>query len=160
MGIRMIGKRSREEVSHYMSKIRSEGTKLEAKLEKILQSIGIEFNKQPKIFGKPDFVYPQLKIAIFADSDFWHGFNWEEKKNEIKTNKEFWLRKIERNIERDKEVTRSLEKKGWRVVRLWGHEIHRQPNKCRNIIEESVKLAHTKSNPDKRLDSEGSDYDN
>jgi len=137
----MTGKRPKEIVSYNMSRIRSEGTRLEANLEGILDSIGADFVKHPKIFGKPDFVYPELKIAVFADSDFWHGYNWQEMKNEIKTNTEFWIKKIERNIERDREVTRELKKQGWRVVRLWGHQIDRQPNKCKAIIEGALNLA-------------------
>lgn len=127
-----------------MSRIRSEGSKLEVNLEQMLESIPIRFVKHPKIFGKPDFAYPDLQIAIFADSDFWHGYNWKEKKHEIKTNKDFWIRKIERNMERDREVTRTLGQQGWQVIRLWGHEIYRQPNKCRAAIEEAVNFAQKK----------------
>lgn len=137
----MTGRRPKEEVSYYMSRIRSKGTKLEAKLEEILKSIGVKFVKYPKIVGTPDFAYPELKIAIFADSDFWHGYNWEEKKHNIKTNREFWIQKIERNIERDKEVTHQLKQRGWRVVRLWGNAIHRQPDKCRAVIVEVLNQA-------------------
>jgi len=140
----MTGKRPREVVSYNMSRIRSEGTKLEASLAKILETIPARFAKHPKIFGKPDFAYPKLKIAVFADSDFWHGFGWQEKKEEIKTNKMFWIRKIERNMERDKEVTRKLEEQGWQVIRLWGHDIDRQPNKCKTVIEETVNEAKKK----------------
>lgn len=141
----MTGKRAKEVVSYNMSRIRSEGTKLEASLEKILETIPERLAIHPKIFGKPDFAYPELKVAIFADSEFWHGYRWHEKKREIKTNKEFWLKKIERNMERDKEVTRKLEEQGWRVIRLWGHDINRQPNKCRSLITETVNEAREKS---------------
>jgi DNA mismatch endonuclease (patch repair protein) len=134
-----LGKRPKEIVSYNMSKIRSQGTQLEAKVEEILKSIKREYAKYPKMFGKPDFAYIDAKVAIFADSDFWHGFDWDNKKLEIKTNKEFWVNKIERNIERDKEVTTTLEKEGWKVVRLWGHDIINNPEKCRNIIENILK---------------------
>ncbi len=126
--------RPKEIVSYNMSRIRSRGTKLEDKLEKVLLEIGKDFEKQPQMFGKPDFVYRNEKIAVFADSDFWHGFDWETKKVEIKTNKEFWLKKIERNMERDKEVTQTLENDGWKVIRIWGHDIQKNPEKCREII--------------------------
>jgi DNA mismatch endonuclease, patch repair protein len=134
----MVGKRPRKIVSFNMSKIRSQGTKLEATLETVLKSIPEEYVKQPKIFGKPDFVYADHKIAIFADSDFWHGYDWESKKLEIKTNKDFWIPKIERNIERDKEVTITLERDGWRVVRLWGHDILKHPENCRAKIIQTI----------------------
>lgn len=137
----MPGKRSTEIVSYNMSRIRSRNTKLESQLEEILQTTSSDYVKHPNnVYGKPDFTYPRLKIAIFADSDFWHGYKWEEKKHEIKTNLEFWISKIERNIERDKEVTRELERQGWKVIRLWGHDILRNIDKCRSIILEAVKL--------------------
>jgi DNA mismatch endonuclease (patch repair protein) len=137
----MAGKRAKEIVSYNMSRIRSEGTRLEVKLEVILKSIPNEYEKHPKIFGKPDFAYLKLKIAVFADSDFWHGFDWEKKKDEIKSNREFWLKKIERNMVRDTEVTYSLQKEGWLVIRLWGHDILRNPNKCQTAIKEAISAA-------------------
>ena len=122
-----------------MSRIRSEGSKLEVSLEKILDSISKEYTKHPKTFGKPDFAYLDQKMAIFADSDFWHGFDWNNKRLEIKTNKEFWLKKIERNMERDSEVTAALLQDGWLVVRLWGHDILKKPEECRSIIEGALR---------------------
>lgn len=130
---------TKEKRSEIMSKIHSEGTKLEAKLEEILCSIPVKYSKQPKVFGKPDFAYLEFKIAVFADSDFWHGFDWAKRKSEIKTNKEFWLNKIERNIARDAEVNIKLEQEGWQVMRLWGHDILRNPEKCRDIIEKVLR---------------------
>lgn len=129
-----------------MSRIRSEGTRLEARLEEILKSLPIKFAKHTKVFGKPDFAYEELRIAIFADSDFWHGFRWKVKKREIKTNREFWIQKIERNMERDREVTQELTQRGWHVIRFWGHDIVRQPEKCRKAIEKAVRTARTKGN--------------
>jgi DNA mismatch endonuclease Vsr len=137
----MVRKRPREVVSYNMSRIRSQGTELEKALERILEKFPVKFVKHPKIFGKPDFAYLELKIAVFADSDFWHGYDWGEKKKEIKTNKEFWIKKIERNMERDEEVTRELREQGWVVVRLWGHDINQQPDKCRTTIEEALNRA-------------------
>jgi DNA mismatch endonuclease (patch repair protein) len=145
IGLLMLGKRPKNIVSYNMSRIRSEGTKLEGQLENILQSLPWELVKHPKVYGKPDFAYLSFKIAIFADSDFWHGFDWARKKEEIKTNKEFWLKKIERNIMRDKEVTTKLQEEGWIVVRLWGHDILRNPNKCIVIIKEAVDMAKATS---------------
>jgi DNA mismatch endonuclease (patch repair protein) len=136
---KMPRKRPKEVVSFNMSKIRSKGTKLEATLEGILRTLPGKYSTHPKVFGKPDFAYLNTKIAIFADSDFWHGFNWEKKKLEIKTNKEFWLNKIEKNILRDKEVTDYLQQEDWKVVRLWGHEILKEPDKCKALLEETLK---------------------
>ncbi len=122
-----------------MSRVRSKGTKIENKLEEILKDIPYSYVKHPKIFGTPDFAYEKIKIAIFADSEFWHGFDWKHKKLEIKTNKEFWIPKIERNIARDKEVTIKLEQEGWIVVRLWGRDIIKNPDESRVIIKEALK---------------------
>lgn len=139
--LNMVGKRSQKVVSFNMSRIRSQGTRLESALEIILKSIPYEYIKQPKLFGKPDFAFSQYKIAIFADSEFWHGYDWENKKLELKTNKEFWLKKIERNIQRDREVTAVLEQEGWKVVRLWGHDIVKQPEKVRLILIRALEAA-------------------
>lgn len=136
----MPGKRPKEAVSYNMSRIRSHGTKLEDALEAILNSIPLEYTKQPRIFGRPDFAYVSCKIAIFADSDFWHGFDWRERKGDIKTNKDFWIRKIERNMQRDIEVAKSLQSDGWMVIRLWGHEILKQPNQCRVQILKALSV--------------------
>lgn len=134
----MTGKRPKEVVSYNMSRIRSTGTKLEAKLEKILNTFNQPFVIHPKLFGKPDFVFECTKVAIFADSNFWHGYDWENRKNDLKTNREFWIKKIERNMARDREVTEALEKQGYVVVRLWGHDILRYPDKCRKVIDAAL----------------------
>lgn len=131
-------RRSKEEISKYMSKIRSKNTKIELKLEEILKSLDIDYVKHADLFGTPDFIVPELKIAIFADSNFWHGFNWEDKKKEFKKNRDFWIRKIEKNILRDEKVTCMLKSEGWCVIRLWGHEIRRHPNKCRKRILNAI----------------------
>ena len=76
-----------------------------------------------RIFGKPDIAFVRKKVAVFVDSEFWHGFNWEVKKNEVKSNRDFWITKIERNMERDAEVNQYLQNEGWLVLRFWGNEI-------------------------------------
>jgi DNA mismatch endonuclease, patch repair protein len=130
----MPQKRKKNIVSYNMSRIRSKGTKLEEELEKILISISNNYNNHPKIFGNPDFAYLKLKIAIFADSDFWHGYKWEEKQKELQTNRDFWIKKIEGNMLRDSQVTKKLQEEGWKVIRLWGHEILKNPDQCREKI--------------------------
>ncbi|MEI6411754.1 MAG: very short patch repair endonuclease [Bacteroidota bacterium] len=71
--------------------------------------------------GKPDFVFPKLKIAIFADGCFWHGHDCRNTRPE--QNKDYWAKKRERNVRRDLEVTETLSCKGWNVVRIWECEI-------------------------------------
>jgi len=82
------------------------------------------------MLGRPDFVFPARRVAVFCDSHFWHGYKWTEKKHEIKRNKEFWFRKIEQNILRDRFVNRALRELGWTVIRFWQHQILHSPDKC------------------------------
>lgn len=119
-----------------MSRVRNSDTSLEKKLCIELNRHGITtFERNNKaIFGKPDITFPARKIAIFCDGDFWHGYNWENAQNEIKSNRDFWISKIERNIQRDHEVTERLQEQGWAVIRFWGHEILKKPDHCISVI--------------------------
>lgn len=76
---------------------------------------------------------------MFCDSEFWHGYDWENRKNDIKTHKEFWIPKIERNMERDLEVNRMLKEQGWIVLRFWGKQIQKNLQECADIIEKTVR---------------------
>ena len=76
---------------------------------------------------------------MFCDSEFWHGYNWEERKHDFKSNQEFWISKIERNIERDLEVTAKLELDGWTVLRFWGKDIKKNLTECADIVEKAVR---------------------
>jgi DNA mismatch endonuclease (patch repair protein) len=114
-----------------MSQVRSSGTKIETVLGKALWAAGLRYRKQyKKLTGKPDFVLVTAKIAIFCDSAFWHGRNWSQAKKEIKSNRGFWIRKIESNIRRDELVTAELRKRGWFVLRFWDEAILKAPDKC------------------------------
>lgn len=119
-----------------MSAIKSKNSKIEMVLRKALWDKGIRYRKNyKKLLGKPDIAIIKYKIAIFCDSEFWHGYNWDEKKNEIKSNQEFWYRKIENNIKRDRYVTETLQQQGWIVLRFWGKEILKDINKCVEIVK-------------------------
>lgn len=116
-----------EKRSNIMSKIKGKGTKLEEKGWQLLRDAGLQFRKHPKgIPGNPDAANKSRKIAVFFDSEFWHGYDWKNRKENIKSNKKFWTRKIERNIERDKEVTAELKAKGWAVIRIWEKELNKK----------------------------------
>lgn len=118
-----------------MSANKGKGTKLEILFGKLLWNAGIRYRKNDKtVFGKPDFVIRKMKIAIFCDGDFWHGKNWETRKNDHKSNCDFWHSKIERNIERDREVNERLQTQGWKVFRFWETEIIKEPDKCLNKV--------------------------
>jgi DNA mismatch endonuclease Vsr len=122
-----------------MQAVKNKGSKIELLLRKELWSRGIRYRKNStKIFGKPDIVFIGKKIAVFCDSEFWHGYNWEERKGDFKSHQEFWIPKIERNMERDKEVTAKLESAGWIVLRFWGNEIKKNAAQCADIIEKVV----------------------
>lgn len=123
-----------------MKAVKSKGSKIETLLAKALWSKGLRYRKHyAKVIGKPDFVFIKQKVAVFCDSEFWHGKNWETKKHEIKSNKDFWYKKIERNIERDIEVNKELTGNGWIVLRFWGKEIKRNVEKCADKVEEVIK---------------------
>ena len=111
---------TKEKRSSIMSKIKSTGSKLEQNVFSALEEAGFTFEKHYSIKGTPDAAWPDKKIALFVDSDFWHGWNFEEKKEDLKP---FWKNKIKRNRERDKEVNLYFEERGWKVIRIWEHEL-------------------------------------
>ena len=118
-----------------MSANKGKGTKLELLFGKLLWNAGVRYCKNDKrVFGRPDFVIRKMRIAIFCDGEFWHGRNWEERKNDHKSNCDFWHSKIERNIRRDKEVNEQLKAQGWTVFRFWETEITKESDKCLNRI--------------------------
>jgi DNA mismatch endonuclease (patch repair protein) len=122
--------------SENMRRIKSKDTSIEVMLRKELWKRGLRYRKNAKdVFGKPDIVFKGKKLAVFADSEFWHGKYLMEEKYIPKTNTKFWVKKIERNIERDKEVTNHLIKEGWTVLRFWEADIRNDLNRCANEIE-------------------------
>lgn len=122
-----------------MQAVKNKDSQIELLLRKELWKRGLRYQKnRTDIFGKPDIVFKGKKVAVFCDSEFWHGFNWEERKKDFKSHQEFWIPKIERNMERDIEVTNILESEGWTVLRFWGKEIKKETEKCANIIEKAV----------------------
>jgi DNA mismatch endonuclease, patch repair protein len=110
--------------SEMMSHIRSTNSKPEVALRKALWHFGYRYRiHDRRLPGKPDLVFAKQKIALFVDGDFWHGYDWRQKREKIKSNAAFWIPKIERNMQRDREVNAQLEALGWRVVRIWEHEL-------------------------------------
>ena len=85
--------------------------------------------------------FTKQKVAIFVDGDFWHGYAWEEKKPRISRNREYWIKKIEGNIERDKKINQQLKNKGWVVLRFWSHEIKNDLEGCAKKIIELIKVS-------------------
>ncbi|MCT8339586.1 very short patch repair endonuclease [Flavobacteriaceae bacterium TK19130] len=127
-----------------MSKIRGRNTKPELLLRKALWAKGLRYRVDSKLLpGKPDISIQKYKLAIFVDGAFWHGYNWDERKDTIKKNRRFWIPKIERNIQRDREVNHMLQQKGYRVFRFWEHEVKKNLNSCVHDI-----LAYIDTYPD------------
>lgn len=127
--------------SKIMRAIRSTNTKDEVRLAKALWHLGYRYRKNNrKVFGTPDLTLKKLKIAIFVDSEFFHGKDWENQKNRFKTNREFWQKKIERNMQRDIEVSNYLMEQGWTVIRFWSSEIKKNLEECIAKIQTEIVL--------------------
>ena len=125
--------------SKNMSAIRGTGTKDEIRLAKALWHLGYRYRKNNRtVFGTPDITFKKLKIAIFVDSEFFHGKDWNKHKHDIKSNIEYWIDKIETNIKRDQRVNKQLKEDGWNVIRFWGSEILQDPYSCVNLVQEEI----------------------
>ena len=133
-------KKTQEQIHYNMQRVKSKDSEIGKILRNALWNKGYRYRKNVKdVFGHPDIVFKSKKVAIFCDSEFWHGYDWERKKNEIKTRQDFWIPKIERNMQRDKEVNMKLSEEGWTVLRFWGTEIKKQTENCVKEIEKCIK---------------------
>lgn len=107
--------------SYCMSRVKSKGTSLEKLVWKELRKKGFSFRRNYKaLAGKPDVVFVKEKLAVFLDGDFWHGFRfqlWEH------TLSKYWKEKIASNRKRDRKNFAKLRRAGWKVIRVWGHQI-------------------------------------
>ena len=132
---------TKEQRRKNMQHIRSKDTKIEILLGKALWHKGIRYRKNySKIPGKPDIAITKYKIAVFCDSEFFHGKDWEELQPRLLKgdNGEFWVNKIGRNRERDEEINKQLEFMGWTVIRFWGNDIKKSLDECVKVVEESI----------------------
>ncbi|MCX6304403.1 MAG: very short patch repair endonuclease [Bacteroidetes bacterium] len=130
---------TKEQRRKNMQAIRSTGTKAELLLSKRLWSLGFRYRKNDRtVLGKPDLTFKRLKIAIFVDSEYFHGRNWDTNKHRIKTNSEFWWKKIESNIDRDIKVNDELKANGWSVLRFWDTQVKSNLTECIDIIERKL----------------------
>ena len=125
--------------SNTMKKIKSHNSKAEILLRKGLWEQGYRYRiSNSKIIGKPDIVFTKRRLAIFIDGDFWHGYDWNNKKKKLKSNRKYWIPKIERNIQRDAEVTKLLKMQGWQIIRFWEHEVLKEAENCIKKIKEII----------------------
>jgi len=109
-----------------MSQVKSENTKPELYVFAALKKLNLKFKKHYDVLGKPDIAFPKLKIAVFIDGEFWHGRRF---KKERETYKQFWIKKIEGNIKRDRKNRALLKKEGWKVIRIWDMDLKKNPEK-------------------------------
>lgn len=131
--------KTKEQIHYNMSRVKNKDSEIEILLRKALWEKGLRYRKNVKrVYGHPDIVFIGKKIAVFCDSEFWHGYDWENRKHDFKVRQDFWIPKIERNIERDKKVNEKLTQDGWTVIRFWGNEIKRNTSLCVEIIENTL----------------------
>ncbi len=124
-----------------MQRIRSKDTSIELILRRLLWKNGFRYRKNyKKLKGSPDIVLTKYRIAIFCDSEFFHGKDWENLENRIKRgdNSQYWLAKIRRNMERDREVDQKLRAQDWTVLRFWGNDIKKSTEECLKTIKEVI----------------------
>ena len=139
---------TKEQRRRNMQAVRNAGSKIENILAKGLWAKGLRYRRADKtVIGKPDFVFKKVKVAVFCDSEFWHGKNWRKRKHDHKSNIEFWHKKISGNIERDRKVNRLLKKDGWLVLRFWGKEIEQNSLLCILLIEHEIKCRKNSLKP-------------
>jgi DNA mismatch endonuclease, patch repair protein len=121
--------------SKIMSHIKGKDTQIELKLRKALWAKGLRYRKNMRgIPGTPDICFPKKKVAIFCDSEFWHGQGYYCKNNQFHDDQsDYWNKKIQRNIERDLQVNAKLEQLDWKVLRFWAKEINFQ---IENVVSE------------------------
>ncbi len=124
-----------EQRTKNMRAVKNKDSEIELLLRRCLWEKGLRYRKNVKsVYGHPDIAFIGKKVAVFCDSEFWHGFDWENKQIEIKSRRDFWIPKIERNIQRDAEVNRKLQAEGWLVLRFWGKEIKKNVVSCADLV--------------------------
>ncbi len=122
--------------SQLMAKIKAKNTSPELLLRKVLWKTGIRYRLYNKLLpGNPDILIRKYKLVVFIDGEFWHGFEWEKKREKIKTNRDFWIAKIERNMQRDRTNTVKLEALGFTVLRFWEKQIKKEMPACLEKIQ-------------------------
>jgi len=134
-----MDKHTPEQRRRNMQAVKNKDSKIEVTLRKAIYHKGYRYRKNwRKVFGNPDIVFTKEKIAVFCDSEFWHGYDWENRKKDFKSRQDFWIPKIERNMERDKEVTAHLQSEGYVVLRYWGKRIKKELDSIINEIEREI----------------------
>ena len=92
------------------------------------------------MIGKPDIVFLGTQIAVFVDGKMWHGYDWQNQKNDFKSNRDYWIPKIEDNMDRDFEVTKQLIELDWAVLRFWDFEVVKDVKACADKVEQTYNI--------------------
>jgi|WetSurMetagenome_2_1015567.scaffolds.fasta_scaffold476759_2 DNA mismatch endonuclease, patch repair protein len=128
--------------SFNMSQVKSKDTKPELLIYGLLDNLKIRYRKHYDTYGKPDIAFPREKIAVFINGEFWHGRNFKTEKNEYK---EFWIKKIEGNIKRDRKNYKLLKEKGWKIIKIWDKDLKKHTSREFNEIMRAIGIQPIKS---------------
>lgn len=137
------------EISKRMANVHLKASKAETDLAKELWRRGLRYRKNyRKLPGSPDIAILKHKIAVFVDGEFWHGKDWDQKKECLKTNQEYWIEKIGENIARDKRNDLLLFEIGWKPIHFWEKEVIKSLQFCADSIIDAIKCEGEKTNDD------------
>ena len=129
-----------------MANVSLKGGKSETMLARAIWHMGIRYRKNYKSLpGSPDIAITKYKVAVFVDGEFWHGENWEERKQKLKNNRDYWIEKIEENIARDKRNDAILREMGWTPLHFWEKDIKKDVQKCADKVVDAVQVNFTKT---------------
>jgi DNA mismatch endonuclease (patch repair protein) len=118
-----------------MSRIRGKNTKPEKLPKKTLWHAGIRYrSNKRKLPGKPDISFIKYKLVVFVDGSFWHGYDWKKRILHLKSNREFWISKIERNMQRDREINGFYRVHGWTLLRFRDFEVKKELGTCIKMV--------------------------
>jgi DNA mismatch endonuclease (patch repair protein) len=128
-----------EATSKRMSRVKLKRGSAEMALAKLLWHEGYRYwLNYKKLPGSPDIAIQKYHVAVFVDGEFWHGYDWENKKSKLKRNREYWIEKIEENIARDKRVDQELSARGWTPIHFWSKEVQNDINGCLQSVKDLI----------------------
>ena len=128
-----------EATSRRMANVHLKGGAAEEKLAKALWHSGFRYwRNTKKLPGRPDVALQKYHIAVFVDGEFWHGKDWEKRKERLQRNREYWIEKIEENIARDGRVDEQLKAIGWKTIRFWEKDVLKNTDECVSLIIDSI----------------------
>lgn len=126
---------STPETRQRMSRVHLKKGKAETMLAKALWHRGVRYRLNYKALpGSPDIAITKYRIAVFVDGEFWHGFDWDNRKAKLKSNRDYWIAKIEENIKRDKRNNATLEDMGWIALHFWEKDVLKHLDKCIDAV--------------------------